>query len=131
MYELKRLWSYFWHYRFLFAVALVCSVVVALTTVAFTSLVIPLYETVLTPAVDSQSTPAGADAVSGELPSKEHILSLVRRYIPLDDILQLGEERAFLEVPIFWILLFLFKGVFTYFSAYLMDYIGLRAIMDL
>ena len=131
MYELKRLWSYFWHYRFLFAVALVCSVVVALTTVAFTSLVIPLYETVLTPAVDSQSTPAGADAVSGALPSKEHILSLVRRYIPLDDILQLGEERAFLEVPIFWILLFLFKGVFTYFSAYLMDYIGLRAIMDL
>ena len=131
MYELKRLWSYFWRYRFLFAVALLCSVVVALTTVAFTSLVIPLYDTVLTPAVDSQSTPAVADAVSGALPSKEHILSLVRRYIPLDEILQLGEERAFLEVPIFWILLFLFKGVFTYFSAYLMDYIGLRAIMDL
>ncbi|MGB6335482.1 MAG: ABC transporter transmembrane domain-containing protein, partial [Thermoanaerobaculia bacterium] len=131
MYELKRLWSYFWRYRFLFAVALLCSVVVALTTVAFTSLVIPLYETVLTPAVDSQPTPAGADVVPGPLPSKEHILSLVKRYIPLDEILQLGEERAFLEVPIFWIVLFLFKGVFTYFSSYLMDYIGLRAIMDL
>ena len=131
MYELKRLWRYFWRYRFLFAVALLCSVVVALTTVAFTSLVIPLYETVLTPAVDGQSTAADAEAVPGALPSKEHILSLVRRYIPVDEILQLGEERAFLEVPIFWILLFLFKGVFTYFSAYLMDYIGLRAIMDL
>ena len=131
MYELKRLWKYFWRYRFLFAVALLCSVVVALTTVAFTSLVIPLYETVLTPAVDGQSTAADAEAVPGALPSKEHILSLVRRYIPVDEILQLGEERAFLEVPIFWILLFLFKGVFTYFSAYLMDYIGLRAIMDL
>jgi subfamily B ATP-binding cassette protein MsbA len=131
VYELKRLWRYFWRYRFLFAVALLCSVVVALTTVAFTSLVIPLYETVLTPAVDGQSTAADAEAVPGALPSKEHILSLVRRYIPVDEILQLGEERAFLEVPIFWILLFLFKGVFTYFSAYLMDYIGLRAIMDL
>jgi subfamily B ATP-binding cassette protein MsbA len=131
VYELKRLWRYFWHYRFLFAVALLCSIVVALTTVAFTSLVIPLYETVLTPAVDSPSTPAGADALPGAVQSKEHILSLVRRYIPLDEILQLGEERAFLEVPIFWILLFLFKGVFTYFSAYLMDYVGLRAIMDL
>jgi subfamily B ATP-binding cassette protein MsbA len=131
VYELKRLWSYFWRYRLLFAVALVCSVVVALTTVAFTSLVIPLYETVLTPAADSQSTPAGADALPETLPSKEHILSLIKRYIPLDKILQLGEERAFLEVPIFWILLFLFKGVFTYFSSYLMDYIGLRAIMDL
>ncbi|MGB6850379.1 MAG: ABC transporter ATP-binding protein, partial [Thermoanaerobaculia bacterium] len=131
VYELKRLWSYFWRYRFLFAVALLCSVVVSLTTVAFTSLVIPLYETVLTPAVDSQPTPAGADVVPGPLPSKEHILSLVKRYIPLDEILQLGEERAFLEVPIFWIVLFLFKGVFTYFSSYLMDYIGLRAIMDL
>ncbi|MGB6000599.1 MAG: ABC transporter ATP-binding protein, partial [Thermoanaerobaculia bacterium] len=84
-----------------------------------------------TPAVDSQPTPAGADVVPGPLPSKEHILSLVKRYIPLDEILQLGEERAFLEVPIFWIVLFLFKGVFTYFSSYLMDYIGLRAIMDL
>jgi subfamily B ATP-binding cassette protein MsbA len=131
VYELKRLWRYFWRYRFLFAVALLCSVVVALTTVAFTSLVIPLYETVLTPAVDGQSTAADAEAGPGALPSKEHILSLVRRYIPVDEILQLGEERAFLEVPIFWILLFLFKGVFTYFSAYLMDYIGLRAIMDL
>lgn len=131
MYELKRLWGYFWRYRFLFAVALLCSVVVALTTVAFTSLVIPLYETVLTPAVDSQPTPAGADVVPEALPSKEHILSLVRRYIPLDEILRLGEERAFLEVPILWIVLFLFKGVFTYFSSYLMDYIGLRAIMDL
>ena len=131
MYELKRLFSYFWRYRFLFLVALLCSVVVALTTVAFTSLVIPLYETVLTPAGEGQSTAAGADAIPGGVPSKEHILSLVKRYIPLDEILQLGEERAFLEVPIFWIVLFLFKGVFTYLAAYLMDYIGLRAIMDL
>jgi subfamily B ATP-binding cassette protein MsbA len=131
VYELKRLFSYFWRYRFLFLVALLCSVVVALTTVAFTSLVIPLYETVLTPAGEGQSTAAGADAIPGGVPSKEHILSLVKRYIPLDEILQLGEERAFLEVPIFWIVLFLFKGVFTYLSAYLMDYIGLRAIMDL
>jgi subfamily B ATP-binding cassette protein MsbA len=131
VYELKRLFSYFWRYRFLFLVALLCSVVVALTTVAFTSLVIPLYETVLTPAGEGQSTAAGADAIPGGVPSKEHILSLVKRYIPLDEILQLGEERAFLEVPIFWIVLFLFKGVFTYLAAYLMDYIGLRAIMDL
>jgi subfamily B ATP-binding cassette protein MsbA len=138
--ELKRLWPYFWRYRFLFAVSLLCSIVVALTTVAFTSLVIPLYETVLTPATDGQSavaassaqpTPTGTGPAAAALPSKEHVLSLVKRYIPLDEILRLGEERAFLEVPILWILLFLFKGVFSYFAAYLMDYIGLRAIMDL
>jgi len=132
--EFQRLWGYFWRYKPQFFASVFCSLVVALCTVAFTTLFIPLYEDVLSPMTVTAEAPAEEEAVPGGPPAlltKEHALSLLDRYVPLGRLKQFSRDKAFIEVPAFGIVLFLLKGVFAFFSLYLMDYIGLKVILSL
>ena len=134
MQEFRRLWSYFWQFKVHLFASVFCSLVVALCTVAFTTLFIPLYQDVLSPAaITAGEAPEAEDvALDGHpMQSKEHALSLLYRYLPLDSVRQLSQEKAFFVVPAFGIILFLFKGSFAFFSLYLMDYIGLKVILNL
>ncbi len=135
MEEFRRLWSYFWRYKVQLFASILCSLVVALCTTAFTSLFIPLYQDVLSPApiVAEQASQSPEVSPDGEppLPTKEHILSLINRYLPLEPLRSISRERAFVEVPLVGIALFLLKGIFAFFSLYLMDYIGLKVILEL
>jgi len=121
VHEFRRLWSYFWRYKAQLLASVFCSLVVALCTMAFTTLFIPLYQDVLSPAAITAVEAPETEEVGADghpLLSKEHALSLLYRYVPLDSVA-------------FGILLFLLKGGFAFFSLYLMDYIGLKVILTL
>jgi len=130
--EFRRLWSYFWRYKPHFFASVFCSLVVALCTMAFTTLFIPLYEDVLSPAAMTMEPPAAETSPQDpQLLEKEHALSLLDHYMPLERLKHLSRDKAFIEVPVFGIILFLLKGIFAFFSLYLMDYIGLKVILSL
>ncbi len=130
--ELRRLWSYFWRFKLHIFVSIFCALVVALCTTAFTTLFIPLYKDVLSPVQETavevvETAPEGGLPV----PDKEHALSLLYRYLPFESVRQLSRKKAFVEVPVVGFALFLLKGIFSFFSLYLMDYIGLKVILNL
>jgi subfamily B ATP-binding cassette protein MsbA len=133
--EFRRLWGYFWRYKLHLFISVLCSLVVALCTMAFTSLFIPLYQDVLSPApVAAEQAEAAPGMPTDSVPvqpTKEHVLSLLNRYLPLESLKSVSREKAFIEVPLVGIALFLLKGIFAFFSLYLMDYIGLKVILEL
>jgi subfamily B ATP-binding cassette protein MsbA len=49
----------------------------------------------------------------------------------LDDVFLKGDQEMLFLLPVAIILLFLFKGVFDYIQAYLMNYVGLRIVADI
>ncbi|MEJ2367802.1 MAG: ABC transporter ATP-binding protein [Acidobacteriota bacterium] len=49
----------------------------------------------------------------------------------LQDVLKLDPEHLFIYIPVTLVLIFFFKGVFTYFGKYWMDSVGLHTITDL
>ncbi len=61
---------------------------------------------------------------------KEHAISMLNRYVPLDTVKRMSREKTFFEVPAVGIALFLFKGLFAFFGLYLMDDIGLKVIVS-
>ncbi len=137
MQEFRRLWGYFWQYKVHLFASVLCSLMVALLTTAFTSLFIPLYKDVLSPtpaavvAREVEPAPEVSPDTGRPLPDKEHVISLLNRYLPLDALQSLTREKAFIEVPLVGIALFLLKGIFAFFSLYLMEYIGLKVILNL
>lgn len=52
-------------------------------------------------------------------------------YLHLDKILPLGDERLFVYIPIVFVSIFFFKGIFGYFGKYWLDSVGLSTITDL
>ena len=93
--------------------------------VAFTSLVIPIFDDVL--------TPSSAVEMRGEetYAQKQNVLSLLNRYLHIDRIINITRQTIFYQVPIIVILLFLIKGVFSYSANYFMSFVGQSVVMDL
>ena len=93
--------------------------------VAFTSLVIPIFDDIL--------TPSSAVEMRGEetYAQKQNVLSLLNRYLHIDRIINITRQTIFYQVPIIVILLFLIKGVFSYSANYFMSFVGQSVVMDL
>lgn len=53
------------------------------------------------------------------------------RYLHLEKLLPLGDERLFIYIPIVFVAIFFFKGIFGYFGKYWLDSVGLSTITDL
>jgi subfamily B ATP-binding cassette protein MsbA len=73
-------------------------------------------------------------ALDGVFLKKEGVPLWVKNIIiqlHLDSLLLKKDMEMFLLLPIAIILLFLFKGVFEYGQAYLMNYVGLRIVADI
>lgn len=73
-------------------------------------------------------------ALDGVFLKKEQIPQSVRNIIVqlhLDSLLLKKDMEMLLVLPVAIILLFLFKGIFEYGQAYLMNYVGLRIVADI
>jgi subfamily B ATP-binding cassette protein MsbA len=73
-------------------------------------------------------------ALDGVFLKKEQIPQWIKTIIiqlHLDSLLLKKDMEMFLLLPIAIILLFLFKGIFEYGQAYLMNYVGLRIVADI
>jgi len=112
-------------YKGRFFFSLFSMVVVSVCVVSFTSLVIPIFDEVLTP-----SSPV--EMKGGETyPQKENVLSLLNRYLHIDKKIKITRQTIFYQVPIIVILLFLLKGIFSYCANYFMSFVGQSVVMDL
>ncbi|MFB0517660.1 MAG: ABC transporter transmembrane domain-containing protein, partial [Acidobacteriota bacterium] len=125
MKELLRLIRFVTPYKGRFFFSLLSMMVVSMCVVAFTSLVIPIFDDVLTPssAVEMRGEEAYAQ--------KQNVLSLLNRYLYIDRIINITRQTIFYQVPIIVILLFLIKGVFSYSANYFMSFVGQSVVMDL
>ncbi|TKJ32037.1 ABC transporter permease [bacterium (candidate division B38) B3_B38] len=112
-------------YKGRFFFSLLSMVVVSLCVVAFISLVIPIFDDVL--------TPSSAVEMRGEqtYPQKENVLSLLNRYLHIDRMFKITRQTIFYQVPIIVIFIFLVKGVFSYGANYFMSFVGQSVVMDL
>ncbi|MGA9752205.1 MAG: ABC transporter ATP-binding protein [Acidobacteriota bacterium] len=67
-------------------------------------------------------------------PSKNSSLSTFQHYMQrlrLDLLFPINQERLFLYIPITLVLIFFFKGIFSYLGKYSVDSVGLSTITDL
>jgi len=126
MSDYRRLLRYLRPYTGRFALALTCSALVGLSMTALTSMVIPIFNQSLAPA---GSAPPAAD-------DKWDALTLIDQVVDLDGLAaRLGGPavvgRGFVVVPIVLLLLFAFRGVTLYISAYYIMDVSLRMVQDL
>jgi len=125
MKEFLRLIRFAGPYKGRFFFSLFSMVVVSLCVVSFTSLVIPIFDDVLTPS-------SAVEIRGGETyPQKENVLSLLNRYLRIGRRIEITRQTIFYQVPIIVMLLFLVKGVFSYCAQYFMSSVGQSVVMDL
>ncbi len=125
MKEFLRLIRFVAPYKRRFFFSLLSLVVVSLCVVAFTSLVIPIFDEVL--------TPSSAVEMRGEetYAQKQNVLSILNRYLHIDRVIKITRQTIFYQVPVIVIFLFLVKGIFSYSANYFMSYVGQSVVMDL
>jgi subfamily B ATP-binding cassette protein MsbA len=116
----RRLLRYVYPYTGWFAFSLISMIIVSLCVVAFTSLVMPIFDQVLTPSTTEVSAPY-----------KYNLLSILNKYTGLYKYLQLSRETIFYEIPVVIFILFVIKGIFSYSSTYYMSYVGQSIVTDL
>ncbi len=68
---------------------------------------------------------------SKALIGKKDIMQYIEKHLPMEKIRKYTKERRYIEVPIFIVILFFVKGLFTYSGQYLTLNAGLKTIMDL
>lgn len=116
----RRLLRYVYPYLRRFIFSLISMAIVALCVVGFTSLVMPIFDQVLTPSAAPTSAPY-----------KYNLLSILDRYTGLNQYLKLSRETIFYEIPFVILLLFIIKGIFSYASTFYMSFVGQSVVMDL
>jgi subfamily B ATP-binding cassette protein MsbA len=116
----QRLLRHVYPYTGWFVFSLISMVIVSLCVVAFTSLVMPIFDQVLTPSMHEPSAPY-----------KYNLLSILNKYTGLSKYLQLSRETIFYEIPVVIFILFIIKGIFSYSSAYYISYVGQYIVTDL
>ena len=137
MKDLSRLLRYARPYLGKLVAALVCAALAALTIVALASLVRPLVNDVL-PSVPSATALDGkphhpADPFS-ILEFSNRLLGegWIARYSSIGQRLESrGRSTTFLTIAVLVLILYLLKGVLTYFSTYYVRAVGLQVILDL
>jgi len=117
-----RLLRYVFPHKWQFLFALLSMALVAQTVVAFTSLVMPIFDQVLVPPKAITTAPPVV---------KENALSLLNRALSAIGIKGIDQRTIFIEVPIIIIFLFAVKGLFSYFSQYFMGYVGQSVVKEL
>ncbi|HUX07631.1 MAG TPA: ABC transporter transmembrane domain-containing protein [Acidobacteriota bacterium] len=113
-----------------FMLALICLLLVTACIVAFTSLVKPIFDEV----ISNSNFMAGEESVENlELrsSSKEDALTLAVKIFKLDTFLPEWMRQPAVLVPIVLVLIFAVKGVFSYFGNYLMAAVGQGAVRDI
>ena len=125
MKDFLRLIKFVSPYKGRFFFSIFSMVVVSLCVVSFTSLVIPIFDDVLTPSSTAEIREEGTYS------QKENVLSLLNRYLHIDRRIRITRETIFYQVPIIVILLFMVKGVFSYCAHYFMSFVGQSVVMDL
>jgi subfamily B ATP-binding cassette protein MsbA len=132
MRDLLRLLRYVRPYLGRLAGAVVSSVGISICIIGLFSLFLPIFDEVF------RQDPVAAAATGGKitlLNDARKIVESTATYIPALDGLstrvQEGSTGTAVLIAILLVLLFTFKGVFTYATAYLTRWVGLQAIRDL
>lgn len=118
--------SYWWT----FILAIICLTMVTICIVAFTSLVRPIFNEVWSNTnfniADTEEKPEQPEALE-----KEDALTLTIKAFNLEEVLPAGLQQVYLLVPILLVLIFVIKGVFSYFGNYLMAAVGHSVVRDI
>lgn len=151
MKDFLRLLQYSKKYLHLLIFAFVSMSIVAVTMVGFTSVIMPLFDQVLmktgkTAAVNQginiSQKEAGSTAIhkteqkeSGEKdlsPVKHNALTIAKKYFNFDKWFKTtGKNLTLIQLPIIIIMLFFFRGLFSYLGGYLMSKVGIAIVTDL
>ena len=129
MKSFKRLLSMLKPYWSRFLLAFFCLVMVTLCIVAFTSLVKPIFDDV----ISNSNLPAGSadEEASITAPQKEDALTLTNKLLHLDQLLPEGMRQPAVLVPFLLVLIFIVKGIFSYFGNYMMAAVGQGVVRDI
>ncbi len=113
MKEIIRLLTYVKKYMGRFCMAVLSMIMLSVFTLAITIMFKPIFEEMLSSS-------------SGE----SSFIVFFEKY-NLSQFLNLNETNLYLWIPGVFVLLFIFKGLFSFFSTYLMSYIGNGVVNDL
>jgi len=135
MKDLLRLLRYARPYLGKLVAALVCAALASLMILALASLVLPLVNEVLPTGTGSlQGKPQIASEKFNALDYANRLLGegWITRYSSFGrKLVDKGRDTTFLSIAVLILVLYLVKGVLTYFSAYYVRYVGLQVILDL
>ena len=136
MQDLARLLRYSRPYLGRLVAALLCAALASAMILALASLVAPLINEVL-PSAPSAGAHAKSDRGGAKFSALEYADRLlgegwIARYTSVGrQLVEKGRSTTFLSVAALILILYLLKGVFTYFSAYYVRSVGLQVILDL
>ncbi len=132
MKDLFRLMSYVRPYASRLVAAVACSLLISVTYLGLLSLIQPVFDEVF------PSSAVGPAATAGKIQMFEEARRLIgeggRVFAPLASFAartREGSAGTGLLVAVLLVVIFVFKGVFTYLSTYLTRWTGLQAVRDL
>ncbi len=114
MREIIRLLSYVKKYILIFCAAVLSMLMLAFFTSALTVMFKPIFEEMLISVPDKSSS----------------FIEFIEKW-GLDRIIPATDENIFIWIPVTFVALFILKGIFAFFSEYLMSYIGNGVVNDL
>jgi subfamily B ATP-binding cassette protein MsbA len=113
-----------------FFLAIICLIMVTICIVAFTTLVRPIFDQVWSNTnYDIQNR--DAQSKGPKAAEKEDAFTLAVKAFNLEEVLPPGLQRVYLLVPVLLVVIFIIKGVFSYFGNYLMAAVGHSVVRDI
>jgi subfamily B ATP-binding cassette protein MsbA len=113
-----------------FFLAMLCLMMVTVCIVAFTSMVKPIFDEVISNS-NFMAAKAGGERVELKPSEKEDAFSLTVKLLSLDRILPDWMTQPAIMVPIVMIMIFMVKGIFSYFGDYMMAAVGQGVVRDI
>lgn len=132
MKDFLRLLGYVRPYLGRLAAAALCSILLSFTYLGLVALIQPIFDEVLTRADVQPAATAGKFQVLDQ--ARRLMDESARRFPPLGAIapgLQRGTAGTAALAAVVFVVLFVFKGMFTYLASYLTRWVGLQAVRDL
>ena len=129
MKSFKRLLGMLKPYWSRFLLAFLCLLMVTLCIVAFTSLVKPIFDEVISNS--NLPTADVGDEADLQTSPKEDALTLATKLLHLDEFLPEWMQQPAVLVPLILVFIFIIKGVFSYLGNYMMAAVGQGVVRDL
>jgi len=117
-------------YRGKFTLAFICLMIVTACIVAFTSLVKPIFDEVISNS-NFQSAREEAGPIELKSSDKEDALTLAVKVFHLDEVLPNWMRQPAVLVPFVLVLIFAIKGIFSYLGNYMMAAVGQSVVRDI
>ena len=113
-----------------FMLAFLCLLMVTACIVAFTSLVKPIFDEVISNS-NFMAEERGGEEIESRGSGKEDALTLAVKIFNLDSVLPAWMRQPAVLVPIVLVLIFAIKGIFSYLGNYMMAAVGQAVVRDI